>query len=76
VDLSAAIDHALLVLNWQENLPGDEMPPQWMWAFDDELELWFEDVEAKREAKYGGGSSGDEQAPMMGNELSAGRRRR
>lgn len=46
------------------------MPPEWMWAFPKELEEWFEEIKAIREAKYGGGSS-EEDVPMMGNELSS-----
>lgn len=54
---------------------GDEMPPSWMWPFDEELEFWFEEVEAKRKEKFGGSdSSGDEWSPMMGNDLAAERK--
>lgn len=69
-DLSLAIDHAIRVCSWQENLIGKEMPPQWMWPFEDELELWFERVDAQRKEKYGGGSDDDETSPMMSNEFS------
>lgn len=69
-----AIEHAHRVLDWQENLAGDELPPAWMWPFDTELTVWFEDVEEKRNEKYGNSSSSssgdDSSAPMMKNELS------
>lgn len=49
------------------------MPPAWMWPFEEELEAWFEEVERKREARYGGGDDGSSDAsdgPMLHNELS------
>lgn len=49
-----ALDQAVRVCSWQENLPGDEMPPRWMWHLDWKLEEWFKQVESKREQKYGG----------------------
>ena len=53
------------------------MPPQYMWPFEEELELWFERVDTEREARYGGGSSSDDEGTgsMMGNELARGRGR-
>lgn len=69
------IDHALKILNWQENLTSDEMPPQWMWAHDDELNFHFDEVERRRKDRFGGGSSSmAEEAPMMENALARGRR--
>lgn len=47
------MNHALLILSWQENLPSDEMPPYWMWHLDWEIEEWFTKVQRKRDAKYG-----------------------
>jgi hypothetical protein len=47
-DLAVAISHASMVLSWYENLMKHEIPPQWMWIFADELEEWFEEVEAER----------------------------
>lgn len=72
-DLLQAIEHANRVLDWTENLSSDELPPAWMWPFDEELRLWFEEVERKREEKFGTGESGDE-SDMQTNELAAGRR--
>lgn len=70
-----------MVLAWQENLVKDEIPPEWMWSLDDELEKWFDDVEEARRDRYesrrNGGRSRDQEAPqMMVNELARGRRRR
>lgn len=69
-DLASAISHAFLILNWQENLPEDEMPPRWMWHLDWELEQWFEEVDLARKSKYGGADDGgdEESVPMVRNE--------
>ena len=55
-DFMFVLGHALNILSWQENLAKDEMPPHWMWHLDHELELWFDKVAKKRDAKYGGKS--------------------
>lgn len=68
-----AIEHASQIIDWQENLPKDEMPPPWMWPFQEELEVWFEAVDQKRKDARPD-SSGDETVPMMTNELAKGRR--
>lgn len=73
-ELLRVIAHANRILDWQENLQSDEVPPAWMWAVDHELEIWFENVEQKREEKYGSNSSADETAPMMSNQLARDRR--
>jgi len=49
----SALNHALTILSWQENLPSDEMPPYWMWSLDWEIEKHFKIVQTRREAKYG-----------------------
>lgn len=69
-----SVQHANRVLDWQENLSGDELPPSWMWPFEDELDIWFDGVDRARKEKYGGGTSRDEDVPQMQNELAAGRR--
>jgi hypothetical protein len=77
--LLQAIEHASRICDWQENYAQDEMPPVWMWPFEDELEIWFEEVENKRKERFGTpGSSGDEDGgDMMANEheLAVGRHR-
>lgn len=75
----AAIEHAMRVLDWQENLLGDEMPPAWMWPLDSELQVWFDEVERNREERYGSRSSSsdsddDKVVPLMSNALAEGRR--
>jgi hypothetical protein len=71
-----AVNHAHVILGWQENLAKDETPPEWMWALDDELETWFEEVEENRKEKYGLKDSDDTVVPMMQNQLTLGRNRR
>ena len=47
--LQVAIEHALSILNWYENLPKDEVPPEHLWEDPEGLELWWKDVEAQRQ---------------------------
>lgn len=48
---------------------GDEMPPRWMWHLDEELEVWFEEIDEKRKQKYSTNSSDDESGNLVRNEL-------
>jgi hypothetical protein len=65
-DLMTAIEFANTCLSWQSNLTSEEIPPRWMWPFNDEMEEWFEEVDFQRKQKYGGGdSSGDQWAEDM-----------
>lgn len=64
-----AISHAQTILNWQENLFGEDMPPEWMWPFNEELEKHFDEVEKRRKRKYGEDEE-EESGPMVQNELS------
>ena len=59
-DFMYALTHAFRILSWQENLLEEERPPEWMWPFEDELEIWFEEVDRARKEKYSTDSSGDE----------------
>ncbi len=68
-ELVRAVQHAFKILDWHEHLPKEEIPPEWMWSVDHELELWFERVEREREANRPGGG-GDTTAEMMTNELA------
>lgn len=52
------------------------MPPEWMWPFPDELELWFEDVKQARKEKYGpGGADDSDDDDMIENKLAPRRAR-
>lgn len=68
-DLAYAIEHAIRICHWQENLLSEDMPPHWMLPFDEELTIWFEEVEARREQRYGS-SEGNETTEMMSNEYA------
>lgn len=50
------------------------MPPEWMWPFEDELKIHFEDVERQRDERIGRPSDGEASGPMMSNELAQGMR--
>jgi hypothetical protein len=52
-DLHSAVEHALRIISWQENLSSDEMPPRWMWNLDWEIDAHFERVDSARKTKYG-----------------------
>jgi hypothetical protein len=77
-DLFSAIEQANRVLDWLENLTKDEIPPEWMWPFEDDLEQWFANVEEQRKQRFGGGGDSSSDAPsgpMMKNEYAQGRGR-
>lgn len=71
-----ATNAGLQVLSWFENLPRDEQPPRHIWWSGDLLDEWFEDVEERRNAKYGQSgrkrTSWDEgtEVPLVENELA------
>lgn len=49
-----AVAHADHLLQLQENLPADEMPPVWMWPFGKQMKEHLDRVLAARKAKYSG----------------------
>lgn len=69
-----AVNHALTVISWHENLPKDEQPPRKIWHSVELVDKWFGNVEQQREKKYGSsGKSRYEEAddvPMSRNELA------
>lgn len=67
-----AVNEALMVLSWHENLTKDEIPPRHLWWSGELLDKWFQAVEKKRTNKGGSTRSTYDEAddaPMMGNEL-------
>lgn len=70
-----AVSHALTIINWQENLITDEMPPEWMWPLNEELDDWFAEVKRARDDDSGVGDRMEDAPDMMQNTLSAGHRR-
>lgn len=70
--LVQAVNEALMVLGWYENLPKEEVPPRNIWWSGELLDDWFQDVEKRRDRKASGRQSTYEQAddsPSMGNQL-------
>jgi len=70
-----AVNIALTVISWHENLPREEQPPRHIWWSGKLVDEWFKDVEAKRKSKFGGSgrrSSYDEadDVPMTSNTLA------
>lgn len=71
-----AVNHALTVISWFENLPRDEQPPRHIWYSAELVDEWFRDVEHKRSSKYGASGkrrSSYEEAddvPMSSNEYA------
>jgi hypothetical protein len=63
-----AIDHATNVNSWYENCSPSEMPPRWMWPFDDEVNQWFEEVQLARQAGSPGPDADSES--MVVNEYA------
>lgn len=60
-------------------LPDDERPPEHLWLDDEALSSHWENVEQKREQKWGSGSSEavpEANGPLEQNELTAGFKKR
>lgn len=69
-----AIQHAQRVCDWMENLSSEERPPAWMWPFEEELEIWFDEVDKERKERYESHSQpNDESSGWVSNELAKGR---
>jgi hypothetical protein len=72
-----AIEQALTVLSWYENVTKDEVPPEYLWEDPTGLEQWWASVQEKRDSAFGGGSGGtsaagkDDSPPEMAeNDLA------
>lgn len=74
-DIVYAVNEALTVLSWHENLPKDEVPPRHIWWSPERIDAWFGKVQENRDRKYGGGNSrkstydAADDAPMTRNKL-------
>ncbi len=68
-----ALNEALTVLSWYENLPEDEQPPRHIWWSDDLVADWFRNVKEERNKKSSGKKASSyeqsEDVPMMSNEM-------
>lgn len=76
-DLVTAVNFALSVISWHENLPQEEVPPRHLWWSEDLLEEWFQGVRERRKEKTEGGKNTRssyetaQDVPMTENELAA-----
>lgn len=52
----------------------DDIPPEWMWPFDEEISKWFDELKEEK-ANSSGRTEQLTEVPMMENELAAGRGR-
>lgn len=71
-----AVSHADHILQLQENLDRDEMPPRWMWPFVDEMNEWIDRVQSDRRNKSGAPAATSDDDTMQENALLAGAGRR
>jgi hypothetical protein len=72
-----AINHAIMVISWHENLPRDEQPPREIWWSGELLDEWFRNVEENRSSKSSTRSSSYKDAddvPMTENVYAEGMR--
>ena len=72
-----AVNTALMVISWHENLPRDEQPPRSIWWSGELLDEWFRNVEDQRSEKSADRQSSYKDAddvPMQSNELAQGLR--
>lgn len=60
-----AIEQGLTILNWYENLPKHEVPPEHIWEDAEGLDLWWKTVEAKREDGTSSAASSDDETPEL-----------
>jgi hypothetical protein len=70
--LQVAIEQALLILNWHENLPPEEIPPQYLWEDPEGQEQWRQQLQTRKEYAASTGRSlsdvGDEE--LVSNDLA------
>lgn len=74
IDLLKTISHTTKILDWHENLMEKDVPPEWMWPFDKELEKHFEKVKEEMANPTSEATDDRTQVPLMTNELAHDRR--
>lgn len=57
------------MINWYENLPKEEVPPERLWADAEGLEQWWARIERNREDGTSGGDDDDSDG-MQENDLA------
>jgi len=66
--LQVAIEQGLTILTWYENLPDDEVPPEYLWEDPEGLERWRQAV---RDRKEYAASAGRDSADIGDEELTS-----
>lgn len=70
--MQTAIEQGLTILNWFENLPEDERPPEYIWEDSQGLEMWWKTVDDKRndgvETNKGHADSAQDDQPRVMTE--------
>jgi hypothetical protein len=56
----------------RRTLFSEDMPPEWMWPYDDALEEWFDQVDRRRKDRAGRPDEDEEPDDMMQNQLTKG----
>lgn len=71
-EIITAVNYALTVWSWHENLPEDEKPPRNIWWSEKLLDEWFDGVREARDAKNGKRSSYEksDDVPMSESSLA------
>lgn len=70
-DLITALNQALVVLSWYENLPKDEQPPRWIWWSEKLLDEWFKEVTNNRKSgKKTNSYQRADDVPMSDNSMT------
>lgn len=72
-DFVVALDQAIKINSWFENLSSDEIPPSWMWPLDWELHDHFQRVKEERDKKYGSSDDTEPDDEMMDHNVYADR---
>ena len=73
--MQVAIEHALTILSWHENLSPEEVPPEYLWEDSEGLEQWWASIEEKRKSgepisRSADTGNGDQGSDMTENDLA------
>jgi hypothetical protein len=71
--LHVAIEQAISILGWYENLQKNEVPPEYLWEDSEGLEMWWNSLDERREAKnhqYRQGAGDDGESEMASNDMA------
>lgn len=70
--MQVAIEQGLAVLNWYENRPEEEIPPEYLWDDSEGLEEWWQRVKERKDfASSAGVTPADvEDDDLVANEFA------